>query len=99
MFKRVILYNQSIVYKTLIYVMIVRLLIYLMVIMAVLYLSRLILLKSAAGSGNPRKVRRSKMVKCGYCQVYLAEQEAVGKPDEYYCSEEHKNRALYDNDQ
>jgi hypothetical protein len=68
-----------------------------MVIIAVFYLARLLLPKSAAGSGNPRGIRRSKMVKCAYCQVYIAEQEAVGNQDEYYCSEEHKNRARYDN--
>lgn len=76
-----------------------RLLIYLMVIIAVFYLSRSILPKSAAGAVNTRSARRPKMVKCGYCKLYIAQEEAVGKQGEYYCSEEHKNLAPLDDNQ
>jgi len=73
-----------------------RLLIYLMVIIAVFYLSRSILPKSTAGPVHSRRTRRSKMVKCGYCKIYIAEEEAVGTQDEHYCSDEHKKLAHCD---
>lgn len=93
MLQRVILYNQCIVYKRHIYVMIVRLLIIIMVIYAVYYLLRRVLYGPTTRAGNSHGVRHSKMVKCGYCQVYIAEEEAVGKQGDYYCSTDHKNRA------
>jgi len=74
--------------------MIMRLLIYLMVIMAAYYLLRSILPKSATGPANSRRARHSKMVKCDYCKLYIAQEEAIGKQDKYYCSEEHKNLVL-----
>ena len=76
--------------------MIMRLLIYLMVIIAVFYISRSILPKSAAGPVNSRRARRSRMVKCGYCKLYITEEEAVGTQNEYYCSDEHKKLAHCD---
>ena len=78
--------------------MIVRLLIIIMVIFALYYLSRRILSGTAARPDDSPGIRRSKMVKCGYCQVYIAEEEAVGKPDDYYCSADHRNRAQIEKD-
>ena len=73
--------------------MIVRLLIIIMVIFALYYLTRRTLSGPSTDQGNSREVRHSKMVKCGYCQVYIAQEEAVGKPGDYYCSVDHKNLA------
>ena len=76
--------------------MIIRLLIIIIAIFAVYYLSRRILSGPSNGSGKSTGMRRSKVVKCGYCQVYIAEEDAVGKPGDFYCSVEHKHRAQSD---
>ena len=73
--------------------MIIRLLIIIMAIFAVYYLSRRILSGPSTSSGNSDGIQRSKIVKCGYCQVYIAEEDAVGKAGDFYCSADHKNRA------
>lgn len=76
--------------------MIIRLLIIIMAVFAVYYLSRRILSGPSGNSGNSTAIRHSKMVKCGYCQVYIVEEDAVGKPGDFYCSTDHKNRAQSD---
>lgn len=78
--------------------MIVRLLIIIMVIYVLYYLSRRFLSGPSRGLGNSPGGRRSKMVKCEYCQVYITEEEAVGKSGDFYCSADHKHRAQLDKD-
>lgn len=73
-----------------------RLLIYLMVLIAVVYLFRSSLPKTTAGPADRRRVRHGKMIKCDYCQLYIAEDEAVHAMGENFCSEDHMNRARLD---
>ncbi|MFQ5659737.1 MAG: PP0621 family protein [Gammaproteobacteria bacterium] len=41
----------------------------------------------------------SKMVRCGYCRLYLTQDEAIREDDQFYCCPEHKHLAMISKDE